>query len=329
MNRQTAMILVLVCGFSFLAKLFFMDNTIQADGLTYYRMAQAWAITGSFQIENSPYLHNLGFPLLHGIIYDIFHLSYTAHLTLTVLYSVASLPFAYLFLRCFVKPQYAIIGTVLLAFNYRLLFNAGFGITESLFLLFVWASLYFSLKNNNMVLLAVIFSLLSVFVRFEGIAVFLFVLYQCAIKRKAIPFLVSFLALTPFYFTNGFGIKKIEESQYVSKHLGMIEVHVRHEIGFVNSELSNNVLPKILNSIVYFGWSLFPEFLLLVPFGLYAIYKKKISYSLLLWIMIFGGVGIYAYLDAYDTRYFFMSFLFVDLLCMIGLQNMIKSLRQV
>lgn len=321
LNRQTSMILMLIVGFSFLVKFFLSDFTIQNDGYVYYSMAQSWGVSNTFNIDDSIYLHNFGFPLLHGVLYYYFDISYQTHIMLTILYSVASLPFAFFFLRSFVKPQYAFLGVILLAFNFRLIENAGFGITEPLFLLCVWASFYFSLKSNKLFLLSILFATLSILVRFEGIVVFLFVLYQCLVKRNLFHILMSIPSLMPFYFTKSFSINKIEESQYVSKHLGVIEVHARHEIEFITSEFSINILPKIVNSVIYFGWSLFPEFVLLLSFGIYAIHKRKIGISLLMWIIIFGCVGMYAYLDAYDTRYFFLSFLFMDLLCMIGLQT--------
>lgn len=325
LSRKRFMIISIILGFSFLAKLAMMDYTLDTDGGLYYRMGQAWSLTGSFLLKDSPYLHNLGFPLLHGVIYEFTQMSYHTHLILTISYSVASLVFAYLFLKSFVNFKYAIIGTMLLAFNYRLIVNSTLGISEPLFLLLVWGALYFSLRNNHSIIFGIILAMASVIVRFEGLAVLAFVIYQCIAKRNIISLIVAFLSLVPFYFTKFFDVRKVEESHYISNHLGLIEVHIRHELKFIISQISDSFVPKMANSMIYFGWSLFPEFLLLLPFGIYAVCKRVVSYSLLVWIVLFGAVGMYAYLDAYDTRYFFLSYLFVDLLCMIGLRHMITS----
>lgn len=321
------MILSLVVGFSFLLKISLIDYEIISDGQTYYNLSLAWASSNSFFIEKSIYLHNLGMPLLHGFVFKITDPSMTLHIVLTISYSCISLVFAYLFLRHYLPVRYSLAGVALLAFNFRLIQNAGFGITEPLFLMLVWGAMYFSIRSRYS-FISIPFSTLATLVRFEGIVVIGFVVWQFVASKKYYNILAVFVMMIPLSFTSALSVNRIESSQYDSKILGMIEAHLRHEVLFLLSLDLNSFLLKIANGLVYFGWSLFPEFLLMVPFGFYGIYKKVIPKSIIFWIAIFAGVGIYAYIDAHDTRYFFLSYLLVDLFCLLGLQRFLKQVRK-
>lgn len=328
MKRSVFMMLSVIIGSSFLFKLFMIDHELIGDGQTYYNMSLAWASSNNFFIEKSIYIHNLGFPLLHGFIFKIIDASLTLHIVLTIVYSCVSLLFAYLFFRKFVSANYAIFGIVLLAFNSRLMQNASFGITEPLFLLLVWGAIYFSTIHSRIGIMAIPLALLSILVRFEGIVVLGFVIWQYISYKKYHYTIIAAMMILPFYFTSLFGIKKIESVQYESNTLGIIESHLRHEINYISSLDLNLFLIKVANGIVYLGWSLFPEFLLLVPFGLYGIIKKVIGKSVIFWLVVFCAIGVYAYTDAHDTRYFFLSYLFFDLFCIIGLKRFVYDFKK-
>ncbi|QDI74113.1 hypothetical protein [Nitrosopumilus spindle-shaped virus] len=311
----------LIIIFSFLIKIYFIDSSITSDGLKYYELSKQFAETNTIQ-ENG-YLHNIGFIIFHGLIFKVFNSSYYNHIFLTCIYSSLSLYPAFFFFKKFLNFKYSIFGLLLLAFNFRLIQNTSTGITEPLFLLLVWSALYFSLGSYKNRLLGFLISLFSILIRFEGIVIFVY----CIIAYTSLFYKLQYLVLTLFFIPISNISKIVNYKTIESKSFeifGTIESHVNHE----TNQLQNFQIikfEKIINSIVYFGWSLFPEFLLLIPFGFYAIYKKRISKSILIWIFIFSISGLWAYLDAYDTRYFFMTYLFVDLFCLFGLKTVIEK----
>ncbi|QDI73929.1 hypothetical protein HOV56_gp40 [Nitrosopumilus spindle-shaped virus] len=321
--KREFLILNLIIWVSFVIKIYFIDVNVKQDNYDYFILAKNYAETNS--IEVSRYIHNIGLILLHGLFFKVIEPLFYTHILITCIFSSISLYFAFFFLRKFLNFKYAILGLLLLAFNFRIVQNATLGVTEPLFFTLVWASLYFSLSTYKLRVVGIVLSLFSILVRFEGIVVLFYCIVNYILYFEKLKYLLVTLFVFPISnISTLINYKTIETKS--NEVLGVFETHAKHEIVHLES-MVHLQFGKIVNSVVYFGWSLFPEFLLFIPFGLYAVYKKKIGKSILFWIFVFALPGLWAYLDAYDTRYFMLSYLFIDLLCIFGIKEVVKKLK--
>lgn len=329
MQVKPVVLIFAIIAISFLIKVSQIDTTYYFDNFEYYERAIAFANYNTLDIENNQYFHNIGYPLIQGLIFKIVPHSFYNHIIFSIVFSSIGLCVAYLFFKRFLPWHYCIIGVCFLALNFRMIQNSVQGISEPLFLLFVWSCFYLAIREKRFAFVSLVLSIFTVIIRFEGLVVVGFCLWQFISKYQSIKqALLSFLILPVIGISKILNYNTIEDQGDILTEFGTIGTHLKHEIFVLSHFIRNDAydtLAKTLNSFVYFGWSLFPEFLFLIPFGTYSILiKKRIGKSLLIWSVLFGGVGMWAYLDAYDTRYFFLSYLFIDLICLYGIKEIIR-----
>ncbi len=77
---------------------------------------------------------------------------------------------------------------------------------------------------------------------------------------------------------------------------------------------------RLANSLIYMGWATFPNYILFLPLGIYWIVKNQKHLWLIGAMALLLGSGVWAYLDAYDTRYFFQSYVILILISLAGIQ---------
>lgn len=306
-KQPTILIIISFTISAFLLRFLLADFTLEYDGKLYYEYAATLAFQGRYP-DSIIELHNLGWVLLLVPFFKVIgphqEMLFFAQHVISILISTASIPISYLFAKRFLPDNYAVFVPLLFAVDYRMAQNAGFGITEPLVMLLSLAA--YSTKNR---ILMFVFVGLACLVRFEAIMLIpvLFVIHK---DKKLIPYVAIpvFVLLVLFAINSSIG----HSDQFVSK--------VNHEIGFVNQPSVNIVnntdywIGGISNSLVYMVWAVFPTFV----FSIYG-FKHK---WLLVVLAILSISGIYAYLDAYDTRYFFPMYPFLALASAYAFQRL-------
>lgn len=313
---------ILIITISAIIKTLLTDfNNVYLDSDFYYRMTVEYVKTGIFPTPIS-YFHNIGMIIINSFFFRLFDgvvPFLTLHKILSITYSTLSLPFAYLILKKFFSEKWALFGLGMLAFDWRLVQNTTLGITEPLFLLFVWSALYFSLKKSP----AIAFMLvgMATIVRFEGVVLIPIVAMFVFDKKKIIQLLKTSLFFIPVGLVKLIPFSTIEKAH-------VFESVIIHESRNIPPIVNNITLffEKLGNSILYYGWSTFPTFTSFIPLGLYHIIKQK-NYKLLTALVISSIPGIWAYLDAFDTRYFFMAFIFFTIISVYGLQMITPKIK--
>lgn len=301
-----------------------------SDAILYRYYAIEFAYNNKLADYASP-LHNIGLPLVLSPIFkllphDIDLLLYVQKIFL-MLVSITTIPLMYKLARTFGLNQYlSIITGILIGFEPRSMFVSTFGITEGLFIPLVIAGLYSSRKKHN--LLAFGLAGLATIVRFEGIMILVAILFYI-LKTKQINFkyiqkltIGIILFLIPIFFVIYLNLTHDAPDGFASK--------ISHEVGFVMHTSDNedpkptDWLGKFANSFLYMGWSTFPMFIWFIPIGIYVLSKKKQLREVLFYCVLFGGPGIWAYLDGYDLRYFMPMFPMLAIISTLGLQKLYK-----
>jgi 4-amino-4-deoxy-L-arabinose transferase-like glycosyltransferase len=249
--------------------------------------------------------------------------------TLTIILSCATIPLVYLLCRKFLEIRYSLIGAFMFAFEPRIVQNATFGITDPLFILLsIGAWVMFFSRQKYMIFSFVLAGLAST-VRFEGIVlfpIFLILLYLKRNKLKkirlnmfyfSILFVAPIIILMVFTLQNGIGTIFIEKFQ---KEIMVIGSFIDH--GVVMGGEHKEFPEIVANSFLYLGWSAFPMFIFFLPFGLFAVFRQ--NKELILCMALVSISGIFAYFDAYDTRYFFPVYPFFIVISLYGIRELKK-----
>ena len=118
---------------------------------------------------------NNGWPSFLYIFFSLFNsddfLDYmNLQRSLSIIISVSTIIPVYLLCTRFFKKQYAILGSILFAFEPRLILNSTLGISEPLFIMLGTISLYFFLSKKWMyIYLSFVIAALYTLVRYEGL----------------------------------------------------------------------------------------------------------------------------------------------------------------
>lgn len=226
----------------------------------------------------------------------------------------------YLFLRNFFGTNLSFIGSSFIAFDPRVIQNSTLGITEPLYMVMLLASLVL-IQREKYQYIAFLFAGFASIVRFEGIILvpilFLFIYGRIRTKRSLISLMMFII---PVIFT------LILFSYSGTNHIAF---EVEREAGVLvqvtddqrSIQYSQPVLvDRVANSFLYLGWFTFPIFIFFIPTSLYFLFKCKPfrPFVLVLMIVISASTGLWAYLDGYDTRYFFHMYPFLTVLVLIS-----------
>lgn len=242
---------------------------------------------------------------------------------LSILFSSGFVVATFLFLRNFLPARYSLFGAALVAFEPHVIENATLGVTEPLYLFLSALGLWLGTKHTKKKILGILCTILGSMVRLDGLFVLSgIILYQIS-KRKKILILT---VMAPLVF---FVILQIP----LYDHTNIISLKVNHEIIVLKEYFGDSVtlgIKKLGNSVLYLGWSTWPSFLILIPFGIISLYiKSKRHLALFLGMIVFmSGSGILAYLRAYDTRYFMHLYPMFALVSSYGLKLILDRFGQ-
>lgn len=202
-----------------------------------------------------------------------------------------------------------------MAFEPHLLQNSILGLTEPLYLLIETFALSISFSSRRTI--APIIAGLGSLIRLEGLFVMSGILFQYIISKRS-PLLYTGVCIAPIVL---FIILNIP----VHDHTNFIKMKVDHEILVLKEYFGDSVsygVYRLANSFLYLGWSTWPSFIALIPFGLFFLYRqgKKKLVSILFLMGIMACSGLLAYLRAYDTRYFMQLYPMFAMLSSLGMQ---------
>lgn len=313
-------------------KLFFFDFNITSDSVHYFDYAST-VLNDKTLVDPDPTpLHNLGFSVgLAGIFYVLTSFGIDslveAQVLISFLFSFASIPIIYLLLGRYFDYRFALFGTVLYSLEPRIIQNATLGIIDPVFFFFSLCSLFLATsKTNKYQYLAFVFCGIATTLRLEGlilIPVCLILVFQSktlTVKKTVFFILISILVIIP-----------LPSLLYLEQQKENVIVTLEKESNYAKSVFlptegrdKENFVDKSINSFIYMTWATFPNFLFLIPFGLYFLIKEKKLMLILIPILLLSS-GFWAYFDAHDTRYFIPAFPFLTIISLYGLKLLIKK----
>ncbi len=308
----------LICLFGLSLRMYFFapDIPLTLDALGYFWYANDLSILG--HLPDYPSSNN-GWPTFLSVFFSIFHsnnvldymiLQKSVSLSLSVLTAIP----IYLLCTRFFSKSYSILGALLFVVEPRIIQNSLFGITEPLSILLLTIALFFFLsKNDKLVYLSFGVIALSTLVRSESLFVFFAFCIMYVVRyrytRKSIlklclAVIIFGLVLSPMVLlriqttgSDGIVSRVISGSATITSE--------NQQKGF--SDVITHFASGIENFIKFFGWSLFPFFILFVPVSIFFILKKRnYENATLLFILIFSLLPIlYAFFRSIsETRYF-------------------------
>lgn len=296
-----------------------LEDTSSHDAKLYYYYGKELAEHYTLPKE-AKFLHNIGFPIFLAGVFKILDYPYDESILIqkasTIILSLFLIPLVYLFLRNWFESKYSVIGSVLIGLDPRMIQNSAFGITEPLYLILFVSTLIFVLRDNKILnYFAFVVAGLASVVRLEGLVllpIIFIILYSRGKLKATLPAVMLFvipLLIISLFFMSSVGKDNIA-SQLIK------------EYGIISN--SNNFLPKLANSIVYFSWFTFPMLVFFIPFGLWCIIKDRL-FLLFFLIIISASTGLWAYFDAFDTRYFFHTYPFLLIVTLYGMRYLFDS----
>jgi hypothetical protein len=296
-----------------------LDNQLEKDARLYYFQALNYIFDKGLQPPEYETLHNEGFPIVLSALFYAFEPEYetqnidrlfyqNVQRIFTIVLSCALIPLAYLLSREFYKEKIALIGAAIIAFEPHLIQNSIMGITEPLFLILVFLTFINMFKNN--LFFAFLFAVFSMFIRFEGIVlfpiIFVWFIKSYNYKKTVIAVLLLLVLMVPILIIEDNGIMK------------KIDKETRNLENFSKGKITIEALG---NSLLYMAWVSFPIFIFFLPYGFYKV-KDRIFFLFATIVLMIPP--IWAYLDAYDTRYFFIAF---PILLLVSLASVKKIFR--
>ena len=294
------------------------DQPLKLDAELYYYYAAEIAYHNHLPVVD-PQLHNLGFPYFLSFFFSLMPsdqmLLQNTQRIITAVLSVGMIPLAYKLARRYYPTWLSLIGAAMFAFEPRLVTYAGSGITDPLALILsLGALILVTSKNTRLNFAAYGLVLLASTVRFEAILLFgVLILIHARQCRQLTNVTWLFLIMGGSVgLVYGFGldsgildatITKIEREIHVldiAYNEGLQLYHGFYTFDYI-----------MYNSFLHLGWAFVPAFVTF-PIGLYYCRRKR-QYLWLICTAILSVSGLFAYIDAWDMRYFFPIYPFLML----------------
>ncbi len=306
---------------------------ITLDGSNYFWYTIDMSLLGEFPSTYT--FPNNGWPSFLYIFFSLFSsdnfLDYmNLQRSLSVIISVFTIIPVYLLCTRFFKKQYAILGSVLFAFDPRIILNSTLGITEPLFIMLGTVSLYFFLSKKWMyIYLSFVIAALYTLVRYEGflLIVPLSIIFLIRFRKDKKVVLKYFIVISIFALIllpmMHIRSETIGQDGIISQVDGAAKSAVALD-GQDQSQIFKIISYTFGNFSKFFIWILIPTLLFFVPYGLIMLFKNRDLNKITL---ILVGVTLlipafYAYFrDISDTRYLLNV---IPILCVISIYTFEK-----
>lgn len=295
-----------------------VDSPLALDSLIYFWYAMDTKTLGYFP-ENYGF-PNTGWPEWLSLVFmiipssEILDYMYAQKITSIIISSITVFPIFFL-ARKFFGISISLFGSFLFIIEPHLVLNSHLGITEPIFILFVFTSIVFVLsENKKLTYIGFLFGGLSALVRYEGLlflsilSVMFFITHK-GDSKKIIKYILALsifiLILIPFTYLR---VQNIQDDGLTSHIAAGVITPLKLTENEENQGISLLffISDGLQNLVKYTGWIMIPYFIILAPIGFFIILKNKNSNSL---IFIFSVIvlsipALYAYSRGIqETRY--------------------------
>jgi len=328
-TNKSILFLIIIVSCGLLIRFYYtpFDVPITLDGFSGYFL-YALDITRLGHLPNYT-LAQSGWGEFLSLFFSIFHsdnfIDYmNLQRTLSVFISGITVIPIYFICKKFFNSYYSLIGTIIFAFEPRIIINSTLGISEPLYILSITLGILFFLNSNRIIVyLSFAFFAWTTIIRPEG--QFWFVAFSVVYfirfrknRKDCLMFLAAFaiflLVLSPIVYHR---IECCQDDAIIGRIIVEISNYSNNFDKF-NGDVVNTYGPNFENGIKLLGWSLIPVFVIFLPFGIIPILKKMNYPNFVLVIIptILLMPIMYSLSIAPDTRYVYPLF---PIFCVISL----------
>ena len=326
-------ILGVICTIGFLLRIIWIQHELPltTDSSGYFWYAIETSITGNFPNLECGWrctFPNTGWSSFLSIFFMIFSFdNYIDYMNLQkylgVIMSVITIIPMYYLSKVFIEKKYAMIATILFAFNPRIIENSILGVTEPMYIFSIVLMLYtfFQHGKNYPYITFGIIGIISI-IRYEGLILFvpisLLYFYRFKFSKKIIS--KYFIAVTIFLLiVISWGMMKIDltGSDGIISHVLAGSDYYIYEIQDVDNlnevkDFGDLLKTGITNMVKFLGLATLPLLTFLIPLGIYAMISKgKLSNFLILFsiVLVLLIPAFYAYSRNFqEVRYLLVIF---------------------
>ena len=348
--NNTWVILAVICTIGFLLRVIWIQHELPLtmDSSGYFWYAIDTSITGSFPNSECGWkctFPNTGWSSFVSVFFMIFSFdNYIDYMNLQkylgVIMSVITIIPMYYLSKVFIEKKYAMIATLLFAFNPRIIENSILGITEPIYILSIVLMLYtfFQHGKNYPYITFGIIGIISI-IRYEGLLLFvpisLLYFYRYKFSKKII--LKYFIAITVFLLIIiSWGTMKIDLTgkDGIISHVSAGPIYYSNVIKDnqdPNEVIINFLKTGITNMFKFLGLATLPLLTFLIPLGIYTMISKgKLSNFLILFsiVLVLLIPAFYAYSRGFqDVKYLLAIFPIFCIFSSFFIRNIIENIK--
>jgi hypothetical protein len=348
--NNTWIILAVICTVGFILRIVWIQHELPviADSLGYFWYAIETSITGSFPNSECGWkctFPNTGWSSFLSIFFMIFssdnYLDYmNLQKYLGVIMSVITIIPMYYLSKVFIEKKYAIIATMLFAFNPRIIENSISGNPEPMYIFATVLMLYtfFQHGKNYPYITFGIIGIIST-IRYEGVLLFipisLLYFYRFKFSKKII--LKYSIAVTIFLLIIiSWGTMKIDLTGMdgITSHVSAGPIYysiIMKDSQDPNEAIINFLKTGIINMFKFLGLATLPLLTFLIPLGIYTmISKRKLSEFLILFsiVLVLLIPAFYAYSRNFqDVKYLLVILPIFCIFSSFFIRNIIEKIK--
>jgi len=348
--NNTWVILAVICTIGFLLRVIWIQHELPLtmDSSGYFWYAIDTSITGSFPNSECGWrctFPNTGWSSFVSVFFMIFSFdNYIDYMNLQkylgVIMSVITIIPMYYLSKVFIEKKYAIIATILFAFNPRIIENSISGNPEPMYIFAIVLMLYtfFQHGKNYPYITFGIIGIIST-IRYEGVLLFipisLLYFYRYKFSKKII--LKYFIAITVFLLIIiSWGMMKIDltGSDGIISHVSAGPTYYSTIIDGTedpNEAIISFLKTGITNMIKFLGLATLPLLTFLIPLGIYTMISKgKLANFLILFsiVIVLLIPAFYAYSRNFqEVKYLLVIFPIFCIFSSFFIRNITEKMK--
>ena len=348
--NNTWVILAVICTIGFLLRVIWIQHELPLtmDSSGYFWYAIDTSITGSFPNSECGWrctFPNTGWSSFVSVFFMIFSFdNYIDYMNLQkylgVIMSVITIIPMYYLSKVFIEKKYAIIATMLFAFNPRIIENSISGNPEPMYIFAIVLMLYtfFQHGKNYPYITFGIIGIIST-IRYEGVLLFipisLLYFYRYKFSKKII--LKYFIAITVFLLIIiSWGMMKIDltGSDGIISHVSAGPTYYSTIIDGTedpNEAIISFLKTGITNMIKFLGLATLPLLTFLIPLGIYTMISKgKLANFLILFsiVIVLLIPAFYAYSRNFqEVKYLLVIFPIFCIFSSFFIRNITEKMK--
>ncbi len=283
---------------------------------------------------------NIGWPLFLSFFFSIFNFdNFLDYMNLqriiTISISILTIVPLYFLCRKFFNRFYSIIGVALFTFEPHMIQNSSLGLTEPLFILLVTISitLFLGSKTKSTFIAFLIIGLATT-VRIEGLFVFFAFSISYLIQNRhenkiVIKYLFGLIifvsTLSSFIFLQ---MKTYGENSISVRLISGVSGSIAETIHENSASLIGGYLVTLENIVKLGGWTFVPYFVILIPIGIYLIFRKRERNTdtiLIILSVMFIPVIIAFSWTVRDTRFFYPLFPLLSIVSIFPIMKFVEK----